>query len=97
MVVPIITAIGWYCYCPFAWCYPLTQGSQSELGLIIDCDLLFFRWRACWGTAAAQGDDPLVKCVHYLVSELICDILGRRVSPVLEEPAVTKSASSQNA
>ena len=43
-----------------------------------------------------KGDDTLIDCIYDFVGEVVCDVLGKRMSPLLEEAAVAKRASSQN-
>ncbi len=64
--------------------------------MLLYCDFWFLGRQSPWGCSAAKGDDPLIECVNYLVSEFVRDILGKRVSPLLEEAAVAKHAPAQN-
>ncbi len=35
-----------------------------------------------------KGDDTLIDCIYNFVCEVVCDVLGVRMSPLLEEAAV---------
>ena len=64
--------------------------------MLLYCDFRFLGRQFPWGCSATKGDDPLIECVNYLVGEFVRDILGKRVSPLMEEMAVAKRAPAQN-